>query len=239
MAGPAQSGAPARQSPFQPTQRSERGLAIPVDVAIDHAHHHHHHGHPAVSQDGRRLFVGGHSGSFYCLDVFTGQIVWRSLVKGPFDGTPTVYDDFVFAGSGGGRDTPLQVRTDTSCGNTRWTRHRRQTPGARRPTVVHHGQEHHDRPGRTNGQVAGISRREVPSARFQIKGVSNPLVTEDCRFRRLLRRHPGQDKFRRRQPAGDQEAVRRKRTLHRRGHRIHCWWTESCWWRPLAVASRH
>jgi outer membrane protein assembly factor BamB len=136
-----------------------------------------HHGSAAVNPGGTRIFAGNQSGAFFCLDARTGQVVWRKLGAGAFDGQPLVVSGMVLAGTTGG----LLYAFRESDGEILWSH---QT------TASLDG-----RPVAANGLVLVTSnnntlvaldlqtgawrwsyRREVPSGRFQVKGCPTPLV---------------------------------------------------------------
>jgi outer membrane protein assembly factor BamB len=140
---------------------------------------HHHHGRAAVSSDGRWVFVGSHDGAFYCINAKTGKVHWRKLVEGPFDSQPLIRDGVVYAGSGGG----MVYAWRQSDGESLWTH---KISAALDAQPVMSGDRlllASDANTLTcldamTGDWKWAYRRDVPSGRFQIKGVAKPLVVE-------------------------------------------------------------
>ncbi len=141
---------------------------------------HHHYGQPAVSRDGERIYVGSYDGAFYCIQAASGKVLWRKLVAGPFDSQPLVTGGVVYVGSGGG-DLYAWRETD---GQLLWSYRSGSAidsepvlagdsllfaTDANTVTCLH----------AMTGEWRWTYRRDVPTGRFQVKGVARPLVTDD------------------------------------------------------------
>mgnify|MGYP006277948489 CR=1 FL=1 len=143
----------------------------------------HHHGQPAIGLGGRRVYAGAHDGSFYCLDAASGRIVWRKLVSGPFDSAPLVAGGVVYAGSGGGGLYAWRA-TD---GELLWS-HQEQAGIYTRPVLeedvllVATDANSLVALDALSGERRWGYSREVPSGRFQVKGVARPLVVDGAVF---------------------------------------------------------
>ncbi len=140
----------------------------------------HHHGAPAVSQDGLRVFVGSYDGAFYAIDSNTGKVLWRKLTKAKFAGSSLAADGLVFAGATSGEMFAFRE----SDGQIMWT-HRSQAAVEGMPVLAG------DRllfMTNTNqvicldaqtGEWRWSYKRDVPTGRFQVQGVCDPLVHDD------------------------------------------------------------
>ncbi len=138
---------------------------------------------PAVSSDGTRVFVGSYSGAFGAHDTGTGKVLWRNLVEGPFDSTPYVADGIVYAGSGAGKLFAWRV-TD---GELLWSYTASSaidaTPVlASDKIIIATDSNELTCLDALTGKWIWTYKRDVPSGRFQIKGVSRPLVTNNHVF---------------------------------------------------------
>ncbi|MBN2498788.1 MAG: PQQ-binding-like beta-propeller repeat protein [Deltaproteobacteria bacterium] len=139
----------------------------------------HHHGTPAISEDGRRVYVGAHNGAFYCVDSSCGKVLWRKVFEEQFDGEPLVHDGIVYVGSSRGQILALR-ETD---GSLIWKYQARASVESR-PVVA---RDQLLVMTDTNalicldaqtGQWRWSYKREVPPGRFQIKGACSPLVDD-------------------------------------------------------------
>lgn len=135
------------------------------------------YGTPSVSPDGKKVVAGGTDGTFYCMDANDGTVIWRHFLSGPIDGQPTVTDDTVFVGSG----DSIVYAFRLSDGEQIWSQKSNGLLDGK-PVLVG------DRllvMSDTNtlvcleaktGKLLWSYHREVPSGRFQVKGVATPLV---------------------------------------------------------------
>jgi outer membrane protein assembly factor BamB len=137
----------------------------------------HFHGRSSVGGNGARIYVGSFDGTFYCFDAQTGKQIWRKLAEGPFDAQPLVKDGVVYASSGGG---VLYAWRETD-GEQLWTY---RVAGALDSQPVISGDSlllATDTNLLTcidamTGKWRWNYRREVPTGRFQVKGLSRPAV---------------------------------------------------------------
>ena len=150
---------------------------VPLMTADAEPVDHHHHGQPAVSKDGERIYVGSHDGAFFCIEAASGKVLWRKLVAGPFDSQALVADGVVYAGSGGG---VLYAWRETD-GELLWS-YKADAALDSKPVLA--GDQLLVATDANSviclhamtGEWRWNYRREVPTGRFQIKGVARPLV---------------------------------------------------------------
>jgi outer membrane protein assembly factor BamB len=134
-------------------------------------------GSPAVSQDGRKVFVGGLDGTLRCLDSESGKTIWVRASGGAFDSTPVAMDEVLAAGNADGW-IGLVRQSD---GRTVW-QHRVQGAFVGKP--VFSGGQVYFMMGNDNliaidvasGAWKWAYKRDVPVGRFKVVGTSNPLV---------------------------------------------------------------
>jgi outer membrane protein assembly factor BamB len=140
----------------------------------------HKHGIPAVSDDGERVFAGAFDGSVYCLGAKTGKMIWRKFTNGPVEGQPKVAGGVVYVGSNDGNLYAFR----TSDGELLWEA---KMPGSVSGNPV----IHKDRVmimtdvnavvclEAQTGKWLWSYRRNIPTGRFQVKGVADPVVIGD------------------------------------------------------------
>lgn len=60
---------------------------------------------------GRRVFVGGLDGKFYCWDAFSGKVIWTLKTQRMFKSSPCFYDERLFVGNVDNKFRCIDART--------------------------------------------------------------------------------------------------------------------------------
>ncbi len=138
---------------------------------------------PAVDSDGLRVFVGSFSGIFGCYDARTGKTLWTNLVEGPFDATPLVSDGIVYAGTGAGKLFAWR-KTD---GGLLWSYTASSSIDATPllesdKLIIATDSNELTCLDSMTGKWFWTYKRDVPSGKFQLKGISRPMVHDGAVF---------------------------------------------------------
>ncbi len=170
-------GATSRGYPYQVLAVTWRNSLVKPDISSINEPH---QGVPAVSDDHELIFAGASDGGFSCLDASSGAVRWRSQSKGPIDSQPLVLHEMVYVGSVDGMISAHRTRD----GALIWSY---RVPGSVEGKLVVSGDKllaATDTNTLTclNAQTGAFLwtyRRDVPTDRFQVKGVSSPMVVGD------------------------------------------------------------
>ena len=170
-------GATSRGYPYQVLSVTWRSNLVKPDISSINEPH---QGVPTVSTDRELVFSGSSDGSLSCLDASSGTMRWRNLSKGPIDSEPLVVDEMVYVGSTDGTVSAYRTRDGAAIWSYR-------VPGSVEGQLVRSG----DRLlvvtdtntltclNAQTGVFVWTYRRDVPTDRFQVKGVSSPTVVGD------------------------------------------------------------
>lgn len=77
---------------------------------------------PAISSDGRRVYVTDNADGLHALDAATGEIVWSVSIGYAAGGSPSVSPEGLVMPAGGGNGTVLAVRDEGDRGVIAWQR---------------------------------------------------------------------------------------------------------------------
>ena len=170
-------GAASRGYPYQVVSVIWRDNLVKPDISSINEPH---QGVPAVSADHSLVFSGASDGSLSCHEANSGTTRWRKLSRGPIDSQPLVKDELVYVGSTDGMVSAYRTRDGAEIWSYR-------VPGSVEGQLVLSGVKLlvvTDTNTLTclnaqTGVFVWTYRRDVPTDRFQVKGVSSPTVVGD------------------------------------------------------------